>query len=151
ASPGARPDLAGPTPVAYSPDGQLLAIGDRYGRIQIRGTRTYEPLGAAIRLSSHYLISATFSPDDRLLASVSVDDAAQGDYLLDIAGGAPLRLDPPAPRPAQASFSRDGSRLVIVAIGTKSIMYPIDHGRVSRGSVMTRLPAPLVEAVFSPS
>jgi WD40 repeat protein len=58
--------------IAWSPNGQLLAVGTKAGGIQIFDTQSEDNI---IALSAHtmYTAGVAFSPDGRYLASVSLD------------------------------------------------------------------------------
>jgi WD40 repeat protein len=62
-----------PAPIAFSPDGRLLAVGDVFGRLTLLDTATWKERK---RLAGHRRLvhSLTFSSDSRTLASKGDDD-----------------------------------------------------------------------------
>jgi WD40 repeat protein len=103
--------------VAFSPDGRYVAAGNYYGTVFLwdAATSRRQPLTGADH--PREIKGIAFSPDSRLLASVSVGGGTPPEHgevkLLDIATGQPL----PAP-PANDSgywsvaFTPDGKRLL---------------------------------------
>jgi hypothetical protein len=58
--------------VAYSPDGKLLASSDSNGEIQVRDSRTFEPI-LRFRGHQHWAWAIAFSPDGKYLVSAAMD------------------------------------------------------------------------------
>jgi WD40 repeat protein len=66
-------DRPGIWSVAYSPDGNHLAIGRDDDRVQLWDPKTLQPRLPALQGHDDYVYSVAFSPDSRLLASGSRD------------------------------------------------------------------------------
>jgi WD40 repeat protein len=86
----------GPVPIAVSPRGDLLALGDDDRTIRLLELPNGKPTGVALRGHRDWLSALAFSPDGRLLASagapmsgagqVKVWDVASGRELADLRG-----------------------------------------------------------------
>lgn len=62
--------------VAFSNDGYQIAVGDKYGNIRIFNTTT-KRLIASLKGHNRRILDIKFSPDDRLIASSSMDGTVQ--------------------------------------------------------------------------
>ena len=91
--PGRR-ELSIPPPAAFSPDGHDLAVGDRFGNVQLFDARTGRARGAPIVADPAHQRAANivFSPDGRLLAAASFQDPLNGANVIDLATGRALPL-----------------------------------------------------------
>jgi WD40 repeat protein/tRNA A-37 threonylcarbamoyl transferase component Bud32 len=61
------------TAVNYSPDGQLLAFGDRLGSIILCDYKSKQVLSKQAKVHGGHVLRVVFSPDGRLLATSGVD------------------------------------------------------------------------------
>jgi WD40 repeat protein len=99
--------------VAFSPDGELLAIGHYGGSAQLLSTRTWKPVGRTMDGQEARLTALEFSPDGRVLLTGSADGSV---LLWDVdtqrAIGSSLKIETDAY--VAATFSRDGSLLFAV-------------------------------------
>lgn len=99
--------------VAFSPNGELLAIGRYGGSARLVSTDTWKPVGRAMDGQEARLTALEFSPDGRVLLTGSADGTV---LLWDVATqpaiGSPLLIEPDAY--VSATFSRDGSHLFAV-------------------------------------
>jgi WD40 repeat protein len=98
--------------VAISPDGKTLAVRSGSGDLLFFDARTYAQLGEPVAGSSGEA-SLAFSPDGRTLA-VGGEDSLR---LLDARTHAQLVETVVDGVPARMSFTRDGSRLVVLLLG----------------------------------
>jgi WD40 repeat protein len=103
-----------PYAVAFSPDGELLFVGQYDGRGQLFSTETWEPVGRALEGHTGRVTSAEFSRDGRTLVTAAADGTA---VLWDVETrtslGSPLELAPSTF--ASAALSPDGARLFAVS------------------------------------
>jgi WD40 repeat protein len=63
--------------LAFSPDGEILAIGDYRATIQLLNTKTKEKIFTINYQSGHVVRALAFSPDGQILASGSTDGTIQ--------------------------------------------------------------------------
>ena len=94
--------------VAYSPDGKLVASGDRSGKVTVRDVQT-----GAVRFEAphgHYVLAVAFSPDGKQIATGSSDKTIQ---ILDAANGKVLHtLKGHTDGILSVRFSPDGKQLL---------------------------------------
>lgn len=101
--------------LAWSPDGRRLLAGG-YNSF---GVLTDLETGAYLKLQhSHWLSGAAFSADGALLATTSPDGIVR---IFDSATGEVVRSLQPGHDPVHCRFSPDGSRLLVVLVGNKTV------------------------------
>jgi WD40 repeat protein/CHASE3 domain sensor protein len=113
---GTREGLQGPTPVAFSADSRVLAVGDRRGNVQLFDAVSHENLGAPIRVNDASVTAIAFHPNGRTLAATSNLDALNGAHVVDIESRRVTPIEPAIPYALSATFRPDGTDLVF-AIG----------------------------------
>ncbi len=110
--------------VAYSPDGALIASGDRDGRLTVRRATTGEVLFAAEHGPSVYAVA--FSPDGRSIATGSSDgrarvvSTADGQLRRTLAGHSDGVL--------AVAFSPDGRRLITSSYDNTARLWDLASG-----------------------
>jgi WD40 repeat protein/serine/threonine protein kinase len=95
--------------IAFSPDGKLLAIGDRDGLIRLWETETWHETAS---FSGHGLgvLDLAFSPDGIRLASVAMDDTL---ILWDVSSGQKITPDAvPVFKVTRVEYALDGSTII---------------------------------------
>ncbi len=150
--PGVRGPYFSATPAAFSADGRILAIGDRFGNVELFDARTGRARGGPIVTAAHQLIiQLAFSPDGRTIAATANGDPVNGASVIDLATRRSRLLDPPVPFALTATFRPDGRRLVVTSGGGGAGLYPISNGAVGRGKVLAGVGGTKAEsAAFSP-
>ncbi|MFI5043811.1 MAG: WD40 repeat domain-containing protein, partial [Acidimicrobiales bacterium] len=149
--PGARRHLIGATPVAFSPDGHTLAVGDRRGRVRLFDTEAGRALGPPITIYSVPIVSLGFSPDGRLLVVMSNVTPANGAHVVDIAARSVQALEPAVPFALGPAFTPDGSELVLTSLsGAQAFRFPVSDGEVGVGSPIDALQGTVASASYSP-
>jgi len=124
--------------IAWSPDGQLLAIGTYH--IYFYDAQTLEQIYVIDSLQ--WVNSIAFSPDGTMLASASMGDGVQ---LWEVGGWGELRILAGSGDTESVAFSPDGTML---ATGTGSTVKLWD---VASGNELRTLPAgPVRTVAFSP-
>ena len=100
------------TVARFTPDGRSLLYGDREGRAWIYDTRTWEPRGGPLLVTSP-IFTADISPDGRRLATTSADGEAR---LWDLASGRSIGGALPSARGALAgaAFIDGGRRMAVL-------------------------------------
>ncbi len=147
---GQRGLLDGPTPVAFSPDSRVMAIGDRMGEVQLFDTSSQRALGRPIRADTHSLTAVTFNPDGRSLVTTSNSNDVNGVHVVDVTTRRVSALDPPVPFALAATFRPDGTELVITVGVGGAFRYPVTDGTIGSGSLLTVAGALPESAAFSP-
>lgn len=99
------------TALAFSPDGKLLATGDRSGLIQLWNTSTWEEADAPLSGHTESIVDLAFSPDGRRLASVALDQMLLQWNLQ--AGDNLEATQLPVTRITAIAYSADSTRLVL--------------------------------------
>ncbi len=128
-----RGDVVEASPVAWSPDGTLLATAD--SSLMIFDVATGTPLGLPVRLSEWWIKTLSWSPDGRRIAA---------------AGG----LDPPVLQLVEAWGETDACALVIDALGDQGVDELIGDGRTSvcnQEFADVEAPLPVVLTRFAPA
>jgi WD40 repeat protein len=96
--------------VAFSPDGELIAMANGDGTLRLWATSTGQPHGRPLEGHTGKILDVTFSPDGQLLASTADDGTVR---LWETSSGQP-RGEPlrnPAAEVAPVAFSPDGRLL----------------------------------------
>ena len=146
---GPRGALDGATPVAFSPDSRTLAVGDRFGAVQLFDAGSQQPLGEPIRTGEKVVVALAFSPDGRTLAAMSNANNVNGAFVIDLESREVSALDPPVPLALSATFRPDGEELIVTSGVGGGARYPIVDGRVGRGETLTIAGALPEVAAFS--
>jgi WD40 repeat protein len=149
---GSRAPVSTATPVAFSPDGRLLAIGDRFGDVQLFDARTGRARGAPIAVADGHLVQQlSFSPDGRTIATASFLDPVSGAHVVDVVTRRSHALDPAVPFALSTSFSPDGKELLVTSgAGGFVARYPVANHDVGRGRRVTTFGNQTEIAAFSP-
>ena len=149
--PGARDYFEAATPVAFSADNRLLAIGNREGDVQWFDTRTLQPLTTPVKVSDKGgALALTFSPDGRSLVAVVAEDGVNGVHVVDVATRGVRSLDPPMAFAISASFRPDGRELAVSSAIGGGAIYPIVDGRIGTGSMLRSFGPKLESVAYSP-
>ncbi|MFF4259886.1 WD40 repeat domain-containing protein [Streptomyces sp. NPDC001663] len=119
------------TALAFSPDGERLAVGDSSGRITLWDGDLAHRMGVIAGTSQNDVrgVSAlSFSPDGDTLAVGGADGTVQ---LWDTASQRPLGTRLPAPDDGidSIAFSADGETLFVAGAHTPVQSYPVDPDR----------------------
>ncbi len=147
---GARGVLDGSTPVAFSPDSRLIAIGDRFGNVQLFEAGSYRKTGRPIKTDANAVVALSFSPDGRSLVATSNAATVNGAHVIDVGSRRVRSLDPAIPHALAATFRADGEELIVTTAIGGGGRYPISGGEIGRGSILTVEGAPPETAAFSP-
>ena len=108
-----------PRSVAFSPDGQMLAVGQTTGGVDFWDTEKWQPAGPTIT-HRDLILGVQYSPDGRTLATSSSEgtlalwDAASGTQIGSLFPAVPNRIGPSGRPWTTARFTPDGSRLLAV-------------------------------------
>jgi WD40 repeat protein/class 3 adenylate cyclase len=129
---GDRPPLAGSTPVAFNPDGDVLALGNRSGEVRFFDTRSYAPLGPAIDVGTLPIVGLVFSPDGSQVVVTHNVAADQGAYTVDVERGTVTGLRSAVPFALGATFTPDGDRLVVTSAAGFAVLFPVEDGAIGR-------------------
>ena len=148
--PGARGSLDGATPVGFSPDGTVLAIGDRRGRVRLFDADTLRPSGPPITVGAYSIIQLTFSPDGRLLIATENRAPDSGGHIIEVATGSVRSLDPVISFALAPTFTPDGSQLVVTTTAGAATRYPVVENDVGTGDAVQAVRGTAVTAAFSP-
>ena len=108
----------------FSPSGRLLVLADNEGRAQVHDGRTFAARGPALIGHAGPVLTADFSPDDRLLATSSTDGTVR---LWNTAKGRPVGAPLPGlPNVALgAAFVRGGTHLAAVHGGGRGYLWDV--------------------------
>jgi WD40 repeat protein len=148
--------------VLPSPDGRVVAAGETIGTVHLIDATTGKETHALTPPQPVYGVSAAFSPDGKLLATVSPISTSVEVY--DVASGQQKRVLP-LPQPTEvvpgalgrvrlrgsrrAFFSPDG-RLVAATDGALIVLFDVASGREERQIELPAQAVGLRHAVFSP-
>jgi WD40 repeat protein len=147
---GTRGLLDATTPVAFSPDSRVLAIGDRFGNVQLYDAGSQQKNGPAIKTGKAAVVGLTFSPDGRSLVTTSTADTVNGAHVIDVASRRVRSLDPPRPFALAATFRADGKELIVTIGVGGAVQYPVSGGEIGRGTLLNVRGAAPETAAFSP-
>ncbi len=147
---GTRGPLDATTPIAFSPDSRVLAIGDRFGNVQLFDSSTQRKIGPAIKTFDTPVVVLAFSPDGRSLAVTSNGDTVNGGHVIDIASRRVHSLVPAVPYALAATFRADGKELVVTLGIGGGARYPVSGGEIGRGTLLNVTGAAPETAAFSP-
>ena len=143
---GPRDALDGATPVAFSPDSRTLAVGNRFGAVQLFDAESQQPIGEPIRTAETVVVGLSFSADGRMLAAISNANNVNGAFVIDLENREVTALDPPVPFTLAATFRPDGEELVVTSGAGGGARYPIADAHVGRGDPLT-IAGPLPQTV----
>ena len=108
--------------VAFSPDGNLLLVGQYNGTGRLFSTETWKQVGRPLRAHTARITFPEFSPDGRTLITASADGTV---ILWDVATqkqiGAPIEVE--ANSYVSAALSPDGKRLYAISAGEDWVPY----------------------------
>ena len=103
------------TGAAFSPDETVLATGDDQGNLTCWNTRTWQPMGSAVRGHRLGIYSVAFSPDGQRIATAGAS-GEEAVLLWDLAVRRTVAtLEGRGSRFIWASFSPDGNTIVAIA------------------------------------
>ena len=108
--------------VAFSPDGDLLLVGQSNGTARLFSTETWKSVGRPLRAHTGRITFPEFSPDGRTLITASADGTV---VLWDVATQKPIRapLELHANAFASAALSPDGKRLYAISTEDEGISF----------------------------
>ena len=140
------------TPVAFSPDGHIVAIGDYVGNVQLFDTRSYRPVGPPQAVDPPFpLVQLVFSPDGRhVVATSGITQHDSAAHVLTVSTGEVRALEPPVPSALTATFSPNGNHLVVASGSGGATVFPVTRDGVGRGEVLEGVGASAGSAAFSP-
>ncbi|MFC1719117.1 WD40 repeat domain-containing protein, partial [Candidatus Poribacteria bacterium] len=112
--------------VSFSPDGELLASGDRFGIVKLWNVASHQEV-ATLTGHSDRILSVSFSPDGKLLASGSWDSTVK---LWDISSGQEVATLTEHSGPVYSvSFSPDGKLLASASWDSTVKLWDISSGQ----------------------
>jgi WD40 repeat protein len=115
-----------PYALAFSPNGELLFVGQYDGRGQLFSTTTWQPVGRRVEGHTGRITSAEFTRDGRTLVTAAADGtAALWDAETQKSLGSPLELAPNTY--ASAALSPDGARLFAVSTRGDGISFELSR------------------------
>jgi DNA-binding SARP family transcriptional activator/WD40 repeat protein len=120
-----------PRSVVFSPDGELVFVGQYDGRGQMFSTQSWEPVGRRFEGHTGRITFPEFSRDGRMLVTAAADGTV---VLWDVetqkAIGSPLAFAPNTY--ASAALSPDGSRLYAVSTRGDGVSFAVSPGAWNR-------------------
>ena len=129
--------------VAFSPDGNLLFVGQYNGTGRLFSTETWKQVGRPLRAHTARITFPEFSPDGRTLITAAADGTV---ILWDVATqkqiGAPIEVEPNSF--VSAALSPDGKRLYAISAGEMGARRQVAGRRGQLRHVAGRLEAPRV-------
>jgi WD40 repeat protein len=135
--------------LAFSPDGALLAVGDKAGRVQL--VRAGDGTVAQTVQGQQALTVLQFSPDGALLGGREIDGTlsvwtvAEGAPVVQIVAEASDAVLPhDAPRRDPFIFTHDGTMLITAGTG------PVRFYRTRDGQLLHQLEAPAEDVAIGP-
>ena len=115
----------------FSPDGRLLAVGNRFGRTQVWSTANWKPVTRWLGGDASGIITAQISPDGSTLATGSETGIVRlWDIPTEQAVGAPLPGGPN--EPVLPFFTPDGTRLIASYQSGRAYVWDIRPGSLKR-------------------
>lgn len=160
AGPSPRALLDGAAPVAFSPDSRTLAIGNEHGQVQLFDAQSLQALGAPQIVtapdvmhpgSGLPVVLLAFSPDGRRVVATSEYELESPTSVLTVATGQVTALKYPKSSSAiEATFSRNGRRLVVASGFEGATVFRVRHDGVDPGRALNGVAAPPSSAAFSP-
>jgi WD40 repeat protein len=124
--------------LAFSPDGERLAVASQLGYLQLWDVPSAEPAASPFRGPDteglRYWTVPAFSPDGSVLATATIETGSTGGvFLWNVATGHLLERIPQKYPPTSLNFSPDGSLLVISTWnGGDSIVWDVAQRRIVR-------------------
>jgi WD40 repeat protein len=142
-----RSHLDGINPIDLSPDGQLLAMGDGPGRVEVYDLRTRQPLPGNIPPAGTPINDLAFSPDGSLLAVASAGGLVQ---LWDVRTTTLRHQLRTALYAGVVQFSADGRTLVTLFFDEADTPSGLGHNFLTRWDVKSgrRLMGPVRVSSF---
>ena len=158
--PNPRGLLQGATPVAFSPDSRTLAIGDNYGHVQLFDARSLQALGPPQTVTAHSfaqpgpgwpIVFLAFSPDGGRVVATTTSMNERPTSVLDVGTGRVTSLEYPKIDGAiEATFSRDGRRLVVTSGFGGATVFRVRHNSVNPDKALNGVASTPSAAAFSP-
>ncbi len=127
-----------------------MAIGDRFGNVQMFETGSHHETGRPVKTDTNAVVELSFSPDGRSLVATSNASTVNGAHVIDVASRRVRSLDPAIPHALAATFRADGEELIVTTAVGGGGRYPVSGGEVGRGAILTVAGAPPETAAFSP-
>jgi WD40 repeat protein len=158
--PNPRGFLQGATPVAFSPNGRTLAIGDNYGQVQLFDARSHQALGPPQTVTAPSLMKPgsglpvvflAFSPDGGRVVATTTSMNERPTSVLDVGTGRVTSLEYPKIDGAiEATFSRNGRRLVVTSGFGGATVFRVRHNSVDPAQALNGVASTPSAAAFSP-
>ena len=158
--PNPRGFLQGATPVAFSPNGRTLAIGDNYGQVQLFDARSHQALGPPQTVTAPSLMKPgsglpvvflAFSPDGGRVVATTTSMNERPTSVLDVGTGRVTSLKYPKIDGAiEATFSRDGRRLVVTSGFGGATTFRVRHNGVDPAEGLNGVASTPSAAAYSP-
>ncbi len=120
--------------MAFSPSGEVLAVGNREGAIRFFDGQSYAPLGPPISVGELPVVGLEFSPAGAQVVVTQNLEPDQGVHTVDVRRGTVMGLSPAMPFALAATFTPAGDQLVVTSAVGFASTYPVDGGVIGRGS-----------------